>query len=168
MADDDTKGASNNEILIHAVREDNEDMLLELFEKGGFDINYQDGLGNTALHYAASLGSTAVLEHILSHDECDVDPINRIERATPLHLAVKLEDPELRHFVVESLLDAGADTFIKDKNGETVVDLVPDEDKETLALIRRARAQATRSQEDVVNDDDDDEPGSGSEEEEED
>ena len=55
-------------------------------------------------------GSVDVLEHILSHDECDVDPINRIEKATPLHLAVQLEDPELRLHIVDSLLEAGADT----------------------------------------------------------
>lgn len=58
----------------------------------------------------ASLGNTDVLEHILSQDNCDVDPINRLEGATPLHLALKLEDKELRHHVVESLLEAGADT----------------------------------------------------------
>lgn len=50
-----------------------------------------------------------MLEHILSHEGCDVDPINRIERATPLHLAVVIEDPELREEIVESLLEAGAD-----------------------------------------------------------
>ncbi|EKM61857.1 uncharacterized protein PHACADRAFT_204990 [Phanerochaete carnosa HHB-10118-sp] len=164
---EEVKGASNNELLLAAARDDNEDMLLELFDEGDLDVNFQDGLGNTALHYAASLGNIDVLEHILSHDECDVDPINRIERATPLHLAMKIQDPELRRSVVESLLDAGADTFIKDKNGETAVDLIPSDDKETPALIRKARAQATRAQEDVVDDDDDDEPGSGSGSEEE-
>jgi uncharacterized protein len=51
-----------------------------------------------------------VLEHILSQDNCDVDPINRIEKATPLHLALKIEDKDTRNYVVESLLDAGADT----------------------------------------------------------
>jgi hypothetical protein len=50
-----------------------------------------------------------VLEYILTHEGCDVDPINRIDRATPLHLAVGLEDPELRAEIVESLLEAGAD-----------------------------------------------------------
>ncbi|KAI0803221.1 ankyrin repeat-containing domain protein [Irpex lacteus] len=104
------KGATNNERLLAAARQDNEEMLLEVFEQGDYDINFQDGLGNTALHYAASLGNTDVLEHILSQDNCDVDPINRLEGATPLHLALKLEDKELRHHVVESLLEAGADT----------------------------------------------------------
>lgn len=158
---DDNQGASKNEQLLAAAREDNEDLILELFEEGGFDINYQDGLGNTALHYAASHGSTIVLEHILEHEECDVDPINRLERATPLHLAVRLDDPELRKEVVDSLLEAGADTYIKDKNGDTAADLVSGGDPEILELIRKARAQASIAREDVV-DDDDDEPGSGS------
>ena len=56
-------------------------------------------------------GSTDVLEYILSQEGCDVDPINRIEGATPLHLAVLLDHPGLRKHVVESLLDAGADTL---------------------------------------------------------
>ena len=58
----------------------------------------------------ASHGNLTVLEHILSHDECDVDPINRLEKATPLHLALRIEDEETRKSVAESLLEAGADT----------------------------------------------------------
>lgn len=55
-----------------------------------------------------------MLEHILSHEECDVDPVNRLEKATPLHLAVATEDPEVRVYLVESLLEAGADyTFVR-------------------------------------------------------
>ena len=63
-------------------------------------------------HYShrVSHGSTTVLEHILEYDDCDVDPINRLERATPLHLAVRLDDLDLRKAVVDSLLEAGADT----------------------------------------------------------
>ncbi|KAL1692157.1 ankyrin repeat-containing domain protein [Schizophyllum commune] len=154
-------GASNNERLMAAARDDNVEMLEEIFEQGGFDINYQDGLGNTALHVAVSHGSTDVLEHILSHEDCDVDPINRIEKATPLHLAVQVDHPELRKYLVESLLEAGADTRIKDKNGETALDLVPTDDTETRALFRKAAAERSRAREEVV-ESDDDEPGSGS------
>lgn len=155
------EGANNNERLLAAARQDNEEMLLEVFEQGGFDINFQDGLGNTALHYAASLGNLTVLEHILSHEDCDVDPINRIQKATPLHLALVINDPGSRQAVVESLLDAGADTSIKDKNGDTAMDLVSPADEDIRAMIRRAQAEAAVSQDDIV-DEDDDEPGSGS------
>ncbi|PBK93586.1 ankyrin [Armillaria gallica] len=159
---DSNGGASNNERLLAAARTDNEELMMEVFSEGGFDINFQDGLGNTALHLAVSNGSTDVLEHILSHEDCDVDPINRIERATPLHLAVKLEHPELRKHVVDSLLEAGADTSIRDKFGETALDLVPSEDTEVRALFRKAQAQASISQDDIASDDDDVGSGSGS------
>lgn len=33
--------------------------------------------------------STSVLEHLLDHDTCDVDPRNRLNGDTPLHLAIK-------------------------------------------------------------------------------
>lgn len=62
------------------------------------------------LRTRASTGSVEVLEELLEYDGCDVDYINRIDGATPLHLAVKLEEPELRALIVDSLLDAGADT----------------------------------------------------------
>lgn len=54
-------------------------------------------------------GSTVVIEHILSHDKCDVDLVNRLDGATPLHLAIGISDPNIRRQVVESLVDAGAD-----------------------------------------------------------
>ncbi len=59
---------------------------------------------------SAQYGSTDVLELILEIDECDVDLQNRLLKATPLHLAVKISDVDTRHYVVQSLLDAGADT----------------------------------------------------------
>ncbi|KAI0673856.1 ankyrin [Trametes maxima] len=155
-------GASNNERLLAAARSDNEDMLLEVFEEGKFDINAQDGLGNTALHYAASNGYLDILEHLLEYDGCDVDPQNRIEKATPLHLALRIEDADLRKAVFESLLDAGADTRIKDKNGETPIDLIPPEDTEIRALVRKSQAQASISRDDVADDDEDDGEYSGS------
>jgi ankyrin repeat protein len=162
---EDVKGASNNERLLAAARADNEDLLLEVFQQGDFNINCQDGLGNTPLHNAVMHGSTDVLEHILSHDECDVDPINRIEKATPLHLALQIQHIELRLHVFESLLDAGADTSIKDKNGETVIDLLPEDDVKLRALLRKSQAQASVSRADVASDGDDNDgeySGSGS------
>lgn len=117
----------------------------------------------------ASHGNLTVLEHILSHDECDVDPINRLEKATPLHLALRIQDEETRQSVVESLLEAGADTTyvlpswhpltqsvhrtcrIKDKNGETAVDLLRDDDTEIRQLMRKARAQNSVSRGDIAN-----------------
>ncbi|OBZ79804.1 hypothetical protein A0H81_01307 [Grifola frondosa] len=98
----------------------------------------------------AGHGYLTILEHILEHDGCDVDPVNRLEKATPLHLALRLEDPEVRRAVVESLLEAGAETKIKDKHGETALDLVSPNDVEIRALMRKVQAQASISRDDVA------------------
>jgi len=45
-------GASVKERLLAAARFDNEDLLLEVFKEGNFDINCFDALGNTPLHLA--------------------------------------------------------------------------------------------------------------------
>jgi len=161
---EEIKGASNNERLLAAARLDNEDLVIEVFEEGGFDINCQDGLGNTPLHIAVANGSTDVLEHILSHEACDVDPMNKLEKATPLHLALRIEHIALRRHIIESLLEAGANTYIKDKNGETVLDALSPGETEIRGLIRKARADATVSRDDIASDDEDGSAGSGSEE----
>ncbi|KAF5311845.1 hypothetical protein D9619_002523 [Psilocybe cf. subviscida] len=191
------KGASANERLLSAARTDNEDLLLEVFEEGDFDINCTDGKYPTPLdvlplqpyitrastfhilHPHASRrpvirvfrviesvihGSTDVLEHILSHEECDVDPVNTMGGSTPLHLAVAIEHSELRLHIFESLLEAGADTTIKDKYGETVMDILGKDDP-LRAAIRKNQAQANISRDDIAHDDDDESgSGSGSEE----
>ncbi len=64
----------------------------------------------TRISFSASHGYLEILEHLLEYDGCDVDLQNRIEKATPLHLALQIDDPETRAAVVSSLLEAGADT----------------------------------------------------------
>lgn len=53
--------------------------------------------------------SVGILEDILSHDECDVDPANSMTGKTPLHYAIESES-EYRTSIIDSLLEAGADT----------------------------------------------------------
>jgi len=64
----------------------------------------------TADQSRVQYGSTDVLDALLEREGCDVDLQNRLLKATPLHLAVKLDDLDTRHYVVQTLLDAGADT----------------------------------------------------------
>lgn len=63
------------------------------------------------LRTRSSEGSVYVINELLEHEGCDVDYTNRLEGATPLHLAVKIKEPELRAYIVDSLLDAGANTL---------------------------------------------------------
>lgn len=60
------------------------------------------------LRTRASDGSSEVLNELLEHEGCDVDYTNRLEGATPLHLAVKIKERELRAYITDCLLDAGA------------------------------------------------------------
>ncbi|KAK2462860.1 hypothetical protein APHAL10511_005058 [Amanita phalloides] len=163
-------GASCHERLRAAARDDNEEMLLSAIEDEHCEINHADGwvfrrvldtaddplrksrLGNTALHYATSHGSTNVLEHILCHVDCDVDPINAVEKATPLHLAAQLNDEELRCFIVNSLLDAGADITIRDKTGRTAREMIPPDDEETMSLFNRMEAMNSLDLDDIADD----------------
>ncbi|CAE6535400.1 unnamed protein product [Rhizoctonia solani] len=167
------EGASLNERILSAAKLDNlslfEGVIEEVAKGKDFDINQQDGLGNTALHYAARNASIAVLEKILEYEHplhegeggCDVDLQNRIDGYTPLHLAVRIQDPDERLAVVESLLDAGADGSIKDKHGQRAVDAVPADDEDVRRLFREAEANRNIDQGDIANDSDG-EPGSGS------
>jgi len=42
-------GATPNERLIAAARDDNQELLLEVFDNGGFDINHKGLFGNTGV-----------------------------------------------------------------------------------------------------------------------
>jgi hypothetical protein len=122
------------------------------------------------LRTRASHGSPEVLNELLEHDGCDVDYTNRLEGATPLHLAVKIKEPVLRAYITDSLLDAGANMLyvrvyshafspsgshlgtcsIKDKDGQVPLDYVPEDDKETRNAFRRYQVQNSVSRADIA------------------
>lgn len=59
-------------------------------------------------HNSVVYASTTVLDHILEHEQCDVDLQNKLQRDTPLHLAVKIEEngrEGLREYLGGSCLD---------------------------------------------------------------
>ncbi|SCZ99505.1 BZ3500_MvSof-1268-A1-R1_Chr3-1g06044 [Microbotryum saponariae] len=158
-----------------------------------FDVNYQDGLGNTGAYWLlrswvdggnvervgvggakgaamqedASTPSPEVLEILLETEGTDVDLQNRLDKATPLHLAAQLEHPAARQGVMEMLLDAGADPKIKDKHGSLPADyLHPDEseeDRQIIAMIDESIVDATLIDDADIAEDDDEEEGGGSE-----
>lgn len=50
------------------------------------------------------------LDHLLDQEGLEVDPINRMEKETPLHKAVQYASKERDGLdIVEMLIDAGAD-----------------------------------------------------------
>ncbi|KAE8224523.1 hypothetical protein CF319_g2588 [Tilletia indica] len=158
MAEDE--GAKPNQRLLFAARTDNLEMLQEVLAMpaGSFDVNFVDGLGNTALHYAAASGSTSVLPALLE-EEVDVDLQNKLEGNTPLHEALRIEDEEERAWVVNQLLEAGADPRIPNKEGDKPADVVSASKPAGQKLretLRQAEATAGIDMGDIAQDDDDD------------
>ncbi|OWZ63153.1 hypothetical protein AYX14_06794 [Cryptococcus neoformans] len=164
--EEDSQGASANERLLAAAKSDNERMLEDALKELS-DINQSDGLGNTALHYAIIHASTNVLELILCHDTCDVDLKNRLQGDTPLHIAVRNRWDQyegLRLWLVQSLLEAGADTTIRNRYNEKPIDILPradpnadptSDDEKIRFALRQAEAEASLAISDAVVDDDD-------------
>jgi len=74
------------------------------------NVNYQDALGNTALHYAIST-SIRRAEALLARKDIDPNKQNTLGH-TPLHLTV---DEDIRQLLVQK----GADQSIQDKQGRT-------------------------------------------------
>ncbi|KGB78379.2 hypothetical protein CNBG_3941 [Cryptococcus deuterogattii R265] len=164
--EDDSQGASANERLLAAAKTDNEGMLEDALKELS-DVNQPDGLGNTALHYAIIHASTNVLEPILCHDTCDVDLKNRLQGDTPLHIAVRNRWDQyegLRLWLVRSLLEAGADTTIRNRHNERPIDILPraepnadpsSDNEKIRSALRQAEAEASLALSDAVVDDDD-------------
>jgi ankyrin repeat protein len=141
------EGASAGEQIIEAARRNNVELLLEVFEAQENStaiaklINEsRDPLGNTALHLASITGSFEVLDHLLDQELVEVDPLNRLQQDTPLHSAVRysLEEPEHGAFLVETLIEAGADPRIRNKNKQKPVDIASPGNTKLIETLRSA------------------------------
>ncbi|KAF2092021.1 hypothetical protein K490DRAFT_61466 [Saccharata proteae CBS 121410] len=179
MTDD---GASPRELLMEACRRNNtsllEEILADLSSAGGDKpaeyvaktLNEaRDGVGNGALHVAATYGSYDVLDMLLDQEGLEIDEADRMERDTPLHKAVRYvnslskdEWVEAGHPIVDILVDAGCDPRIRNKAKLRPVDLVDPRNTELRSMLQKAEF-AMMAGADVVQEDDEGEGGSGSE-----
>lgn len=115
----------SEEQLLFAARTDN----LELFQtlvqsssssssKQTVDVNVTDAFGLTPLHLAVKYQSTEVLPELLE-EEVDVDPQERQNGDTPLHLAARLhdaDDEETRNWIGEFLLPSSSSSSSAPEN----------------------------------------------------
>lgn len=104
-----------------------------------------------------------------------MDPVNRLDGATPLHMACQLEDEDARSTIIWHLLEAGADmrlvmagashlcSFgptltvitpvdirIKDKHGSLAEDLLPGDDEDNKKLFRKYQATNAIAADDIA------------------
>ncbi|KAF9571854.1 hypothetical protein EC968_010582 [Mortierella alpina] len=125
-------------------------------DSSNFDINHTDGLGNSALHYAARYASTGCLEILLYYDGIEVNVVNRIEGDTPLHKAAAYQDPEIALEMVQILVNGGALANIQNKMKQTAADIAPgDTHAEVKKFLEMAALSALADSRDVPAEDSD-------------
>ncbi|KAG0245208.1 hypothetical protein BGW41_002677 [Actinomortierella wolfii] len=157
-----------DELLFEACRSDNLDLLEEVLsnDPSAFDINYTDGVGNSALHIAARNGSAGVLEVLLYYDGINPNIANRLEGDTPLHKAAAYPDHELAHLMVQTLINGGANPKIQNKLKQRPVDVAPaDTHADVRVLLEHAILGAMVNPSDVVAEDDSEDSDPPSDEE---
>ena len=132
MASNSTESATANQQLIGAAQQDSLE-LLDIALKRKAQVNYIDGVKNTALHYACQCGSPLVLEQLLLKMPENLVYIKNVQGNTPLHLALdsKCSD-ELKLKLVALLLKHNPLILTRNKDGMTCVDLASGELKEIL------------------------------------
>ncbi|MCJ1458202.1 hypothetical protein MMC28_008573 [Mycoblastus sanguinarius] len=187
------EGATPRELLLESSRRNNTSLLTDLLsslsspEKIAHLLNTAtDGVGNYCLHVAASYGSYVqdgverewawanrwcgadeVLDTLLDQEGLEVDPVDRLEKDTPLHKAVRFinglakKEWEAGSSIVELLLDAGADPRIRNKAKLKPFELVDPRNTELRTVLQKAEF-ATMAGGDVVDADGEEEGPTGS------
>ena len=107
-----------NNIFLHSITDDS---FLKLTEKlmeqvEGFDINFQNKTGVSALHFAVRYKNMNLIELLLKNKKINVN-LKDINGDTPLSIALLLFDKRIEEYIIIKLLDAGADINIIDKYG---------------------------------------------------
>jgi ankyrin repeat protein len=101
--------------FIRACQSRDKKLIKTLLEEGGkdLDLQLQDELGNSALHYICTLGDLALVEKIINAGTNIAVENNKQE--TPLHLAAINGETS----VIQLLLKKGADLNARNKEGLT-------------------------------------------------
>ncbi|KAF1829932.1 ankyrin repeat domain-containing protein [Decorospora gaudefroyi] len=182
----DEEGASPRELLLEACRRNNTDLLESTLadltsaaSKSGkkppefvAEIlnNARDGVGNGCLHIAATYGSYEVMDILLDQEGIEIDELDRMEKDTPLHKAVRYTNSMDKrewphgHTIVEILLDAGCDPRIRNKAKLKPVELADPRNAELRGMLQKGEF-AMQAGGDVVEEDDDGPTGSASDSE---
>ena len=149
----ETEGASLGEQLLDASRRNNDDLTKTILENLGDDSSMianlinssKDPLGNTALHLCCKYGSWEVLDDLLDQEGIEIDPQNKIDGDTPLHVTVIYahEEPEHGTFIARNLVEVGADPRLKNSHNQKPIDLIHgDELDELIDLLPGAELAA--------------------------
>lgn len=123
------------EALLKQLKADNTELALRRAAAGNFDSIHAFDFdllcrnvkninaptpnnGNTALHWAVKAQNEMFVEKLLMHNAC-CNQTNKLKQ-TPLHLAAALSSVK----IVSLLVLSEADYYLRDNNGDTVVDII--------------------------------------------
>ena len=114
------KNSEACEQVVNAIKtKDAELVSVVLDTYPAFDVNTLDAKGKAPIHYAASVGSIEIINSLLKL-KANVN-IKSYDDNTALHEALLLPNPSKD--LIDLLIASGADLTIKNKAGETPVDL---------------------------------------------
>jgi len=178
----DEEGASPRELVLEASRRNNTDLLQEVLDRftkqnkktapeniAKLLNTARDGIGNGVLHLAAANGNYEVLDLLLDQEGLEIDDVDRMEKDTPLHKAIRYvnaldkEDWEHGYEIVDILVDAGCDPRIRNQAKLKPVDLADPRNEELRSMLRKAEYSMQAGDDVIVEDDDEGGAGSGSE-----
>jgi ankyrin repeat protein len=143
-----TEGASYSEQILESARRNNTELLLQI----KVDLNNDEFqlaqlinstieviTNNTPLHIACIFGNWEWIDIVLDIEGIEIDPRNK-QNSTPLHLAVDYcnQEPEHGTFIVDNLLDAGANPSLKDNESRKPIDLIYIENVKLTQLLQSA------------------------------
>lgn len=161
-------GASPSERLLEASRRNNTDLLHELLTSyqdkphDAIDLinTAQDPSGNGALHLAAKYGNYEVMDQLLDLDGVDVNLAAKMNGNTPLHYATAFafQDPEYSLFLVNELINCGADPSIKNKEELKPVDIIGNANEQIKEALESAEYASNVDQniDEIIDEDSDD------------
>ncbi|ORY96630.1 ankyrin repeat-containing domain protein [Syncephalastrum racemosum] len=154
MESEEIEGASPNEIMLAACRNDQDDLLEDLLKTGKVDLTFTDAIGNTALHYAAKYGALSCLELLADEPGINPNAVDTVEHNAPLHEVTKYrDDSEIALAMAEILLQMEADPRLKNREGLMPIDLVDPRDEDLSELLECALAADTMDDDDFAQED---------------
>ena len=101
---------------------------------GGMPVDSFDGIGLTALQYAAMFNQTDVIYELLQRG-ADVNKRDRDFGLTALHFSAMFDNAD----AIRLLLENGASTTIKDNQGRTPIDFARTVSSEAVLLLQHIK-----------------------------
>eukprot|EP00913_Durusdinium_trenchii_P031989 g29962.t1 len=126
--------------LILAAQRDWAQVVAELLGCPGVDPNHQNLFGSTALICAAANGYISTLNELLKDERVDLEVATRLGQ-TALFKAVLFGHMN----TTERLVEAGAQSEVTNKMGQTILDVAKDEHKEHVQRLLAQKTQDLRS-----------------------